>query len=115
MEGAENNRMLAGFQHGDLNIGNILAKFAKDSEHLEAYFLLDFALVKPNAPPVRPVLSGDVISDPRIRSGILPEMGLSGHPLFKPRTCRTQRTYLRTGRGVCGYYRGQKVLRALGP
>jgi len=42
--------VLAGFQHGDLNIGNILAKFAEDSEHLEAYFLLDFALYKAQMP-----------------------------------------------------------------
>jgi predicted ATPase len=42
--------VLTGFQHGDLNIGNILAKFAEDSEYLEAYFLLDFALYKAQMP-----------------------------------------------------------------
>ena len=42
--------MLTGFQHGDLNIGNILAKFAEDSEALEGYFLIDFALYKAGMP-----------------------------------------------------------------
>ncbi len=41
---------LTGFQHGDLNIGNILAKFAEDSEDLEGYFLIDFALYKARMP-----------------------------------------------------------------
>jgi predicted ATPase/DNA-binding CsgD family transcriptional regulator len=41
---------LTGFQHGDLNIGNILAKFAEDSEALEGYFLIDFALYKTGMP-----------------------------------------------------------------
>src|SRR6185503_7214689 len=41
---------LTGFQHGDLNIGNILAKFAEDSEALEGYFLIDFALYKAGMP-----------------------------------------------------------------
>jgi hypothetical protein len=36
--------VLTGFQHGDLNLTNILAKFAEDSEALEGYFLIDFAL-----------------------------------------------------------------------
>jgi hypothetical protein len=42
--------VLTGFQHGDLNIGNILAKFAEDSESLEGYFLIDFALYKAKMP-----------------------------------------------------------------
>ncbi|MGH9426788.1 MAG: hypothetical protein ACRD2L_10875, partial [Terriglobia bacterium] len=42
--------VLIGFQHGDLNIGNILAKFAEDSEHLEGYFLIDLALYKAQMP-----------------------------------------------------------------
>jgi predicted ATPase len=42
--------VLTGFQHGDLNIANILAKFAEDSENLEGYFLIDFALYKPRMP-----------------------------------------------------------------
>jgi predicted ATPase/class 3 adenylate cyclase len=42
--------VLTGFQHGDLNIGNILAKFAEDSENLEGYFLIDFALYKAKMP-----------------------------------------------------------------
>src|SRR6476620_828385 len=41
---------LTGFQHGDLNIANILAKFAEESEALEGYFLIDFALYKPGMP-----------------------------------------------------------------
>src|ERR1051325_8441032 len=42
--------VLTGFQHGDLNIANILTKFAEDSENLEGYFLIDFALYKPQMP-----------------------------------------------------------------
>src|SRR5215216_4813966 len=42
--------VLTGFQHGDLNIANILTKFAEDSENLEGYFLIDFALYKPRMP-----------------------------------------------------------------
>ena len=42
--------VLTGFQHGDLNIGNILAKFAEDPEYLEGYFLIDFALYKAKMP-----------------------------------------------------------------
>jgi predicted ATPase len=42
--------VLTGFQHGDLNIGNILARFADDSEQLTGYFLIDFALYKPRMP-----------------------------------------------------------------
>lgn len=41
---------LIGFQHGDLNIGNLLAKFVEDSEDLEGYFLIDFALYKTQMP-----------------------------------------------------------------
>ena len=42
--------VLTGFQHGDLNTGNILAKFAEDSEQIEGYFLIDFALYKAQMP-----------------------------------------------------------------
>ncbi|HEX6269173.1 MAG TPA: adenylate/guanylate cyclase domain-containing protein [Anaerolineales bacterium] len=42
--------VLTGFQHGDLNLSNILAKFAEDSEALEGYFLIDFALYKAQMP-----------------------------------------------------------------
>jgi predicted ATPase len=42
--------VLIGFQHGDLNIGNILAEFAEDSEALGGYFLIDFALYKSGMP-----------------------------------------------------------------
>jgi len=42
--------VFTGFQHGDLNIANILAKFAEGSENLDGYFLIDFALYKPKMP-----------------------------------------------------------------
>src|SRR4029079_6271286 len=41
---------LTGFQHGDLNIGNILATFAEDSETLEGYCLIGVDLYKPGMP-----------------------------------------------------------------
>jgi len=42
---------LMGFQHGDLNIGNILVKFYEDeSLNLEGYYLIDFALFKRDMP-----------------------------------------------------------------
>lgn len=49
-QGARPIDVLTGFQHGDLNLANILAKFADDSETLEGYFLIDFALYKPGMP-----------------------------------------------------------------
>lgn len=42
--------VLTGFQHGDLNTGNILARFADESDKLEGYFLIDFALFKSHMP-----------------------------------------------------------------
>jgi predicted ATPase len=42
--------VLTGFQHGDLNIGNILAQFGDTSESLDGYFLIDFALYKAEMP-----------------------------------------------------------------
>jgi predicted ATPase len=42
--------VLVGFQHGDLNIGNILARFEEDSEVPAGYFLIDFALYKAQMP-----------------------------------------------------------------
>ncbi|HKG55073.1 MAG TPA: hypothetical protein VKB04_12495 [Anaerolineales bacterium] len=42
--------IFTGFQHGDLNIANILAKFSEDSERLDGYVLIDFALYKPQMP-----------------------------------------------------------------
>ena len=42
--------VLTGFQHGDLNIANILATFSEETEDLEGYFLIDFALYKPQMP-----------------------------------------------------------------
>jgi len=42
--------VLTGFQHGDLNMANILAKFSEDADQLEGYFLIDFALYKDQMP-----------------------------------------------------------------
>jgi predicted ATPase/class 3 adenylate cyclase len=42
--------VLTGFQHGDLNLSNILGRFAEDSETLQGYFLIDFALYKADMP-----------------------------------------------------------------
>jgi len=42
--------VLTGFQHGDLNLTNILTRFAADSEFLEGYFLIDFALYHQHMP-----------------------------------------------------------------
>lgn len=39
-----------GFVHGDLNINNILVRFADDQESLDGYYLIDFALFKENTP-----------------------------------------------------------------
>ena len=41
---------LKGFQHGDLNIGNIIVKFNENNDSLEGYYLIDFALFKPDMP-----------------------------------------------------------------
>jgi len=49
-KGARPIDVLTGFQHGDLNIGNILAKFGEGSDQLEGYFLIDFALYKAQMP-----------------------------------------------------------------
>lgn len=40
----------SGLQHGDLNTNNILAKFSRQSEKLEGYYLIDFALFKEQMP-----------------------------------------------------------------
>ncbi len=37
---------ILGFQHGDLNTGNILAKFSPREDQLDGYYLIDFALYK---------------------------------------------------------------------
>ncbi len=37
---------IVGFQHGDLNIGNILVKFSVNTKELTGYYLIDFALYK---------------------------------------------------------------------
>lgn len=39
-----------GFQHGDLNIGNILVRFARGADELDGFYLIDFALYKPGMP-----------------------------------------------------------------
>jgi predicted ATPase len=41
---------LLGFQHGDLNVNNILVKFSKQSATIEDYYLIDFALFKDQMP-----------------------------------------------------------------
>jgi predicted ATPase len=38
--------VLRGFQHGDLNIGNILVQFNEENTQLTGYYLIDFALFK---------------------------------------------------------------------
>ncbi len=42
--------IVVGFQHGDLNIGNILAKFDENKNDLTGYYLIDFALFKSEMP-----------------------------------------------------------------
>lgn len=42
--------IITGFQHGDLNIGNILARFEGKETQLNGYYLIDFALFKPGMP-----------------------------------------------------------------
>jgi predicted ATPase/class 3 adenylate cyclase len=49
-DGARPIDIVSGFQHGDLNTGNILVKFAANERDLEAYFLIDFALYKSKMP-----------------------------------------------------------------
>ncbi|MGD8752680.1 MAG: NB-ARC domain-containing protein, partial [Anaerolineales bacterium] len=41
---------MVGNQHGDLNIGNILVNFSGDSLEIDDYYLIDFALYKPDMP-----------------------------------------------------------------
>ena len=41
---------IIGFQHGDLNIGNILSKFDENDSELKGYYLIDFALFKADMP-----------------------------------------------------------------
>ena len=42
--------MITGFQHGDLNISNILAKFNENDSEITGYYLIDFALFKSGMP-----------------------------------------------------------------
>ena len=42
--------IIVGFQHGDLNIGNILVKFNENNEEMKGYYIIDFALFKPKMP-----------------------------------------------------------------
>jgi predicted ATPase len=39
-----------GFQHGDLNTNNILARFSRAGDALEGYYLIDFSLFKEDMP-----------------------------------------------------------------
>jgi len=41
---------IVGYQHGDLNTNNILANFYRQSDKLEGYYLIDFALYKEHMP-----------------------------------------------------------------
>jgi len=41
---------ILGFQHGDLNIGNILAKFGGTESEITGFYLIDFALFKSDMP-----------------------------------------------------------------
>ena len=41
---------IIGFQHGDLNIGNILVRFSEDETELTGCYLIDFALFKMQTP-----------------------------------------------------------------
>ena len=41
---------MVGLQHSDLNTNNILAKFSRQGDELEGYYLIDFALFKENMP-----------------------------------------------------------------
>ena len=41
---------IIGFQHGDLNIGNILTKFSENDNEITGYYLIDFALFKSGMP-----------------------------------------------------------------
>ncbi|MCG6957118.1 MAG: AAA family ATPase [Gemmatimonadetes bacterium] len=49
-EGARDIDVLVGHQHGDLNIGNILAEFAPEADSPDGFFLIDFALYKGGMP-----------------------------------------------------------------
>ena len=42
--------IILGFQHGDLNLGNILVRFDGEKETIKGYYLIDFALFKPDMP-----------------------------------------------------------------
>lgn len=42
--------IIVGFQHGDLNIGNILVKFSENVNEITGYYLIDFALFKTTMP-----------------------------------------------------------------
>jgi predicted ATPase len=42
--------VMVGLQHGDLNTNNILARFSRNGDELEGYYLIDFALFKENMP-----------------------------------------------------------------
>jgi predicted ATPase/Tfp pilus assembly protein PilF len=41
---------IIGLQHSDLNTNNILARFSRQGEEIEGYYLIDFALFKENIP-----------------------------------------------------------------
>ena len=41
---------LAGFQHGDMNVNNVLVKFGEDGANLESYYFIDFAFFEERMP-----------------------------------------------------------------
>ena len=41
---------VVGFQHGDMNLNNILVRFSEDGAELEGYFLIDFAFFEERMP-----------------------------------------------------------------
>ena len=41
---------LAGFQHGDMNVNNVLVKFGEDGANIDGYYLIDFASFEERMP-----------------------------------------------------------------
>ncbi|MCI0787679.1 MAG: ATP-binding protein, partial [Chloroflexi bacterium] len=41
---------IVGFQHGDMNVNNVLVKFGEDGANLESYYLIDFAFFEERMP-----------------------------------------------------------------
>ena len=41
---------LCGFQHGDMNVNNVLVRFSEDGANLESYYFIDFAFFEERMP-----------------------------------------------------------------